>query len=118
MTLRAEIIASDLPFGEGPAWCPDDGTLVLTRIATGGLRRLWPESGRSELIAEMPGGANAAQRASDGGFVFTNNGGIDFRPIWDADRRAVVDAPPFVPARPGIGRVLHFLGEKRAPALD
>jgi gluconolactonase len=105
VTLRAEIVAADLPFGEGPAWCPDDGTLVLTRIATGALRRLWPNIGKSEVIVTMPGGANAAQRADDGGFVFTNNGGIDFSPIWDAQRRAVVDAPPFQPARPGIGRV-------------
>jgi gluconolactonase len=98
------VIATGLPFGEGPAWCPD-GTLVLTRIATGALRRLWPESGRSEVIATMAGGANAAQCADDGGFVVTNNGGIDFSVIWSPARQREAPAPPFEPARPGIQRV-------------
>lgn len=99
--MRAEIVARDLPFGEGPVWCPD-GTLVLTRIATGALRRVWPDSGRAEVIAETGGGANAAQLASDGGFVVTNNGGIDFAPIWGDDRG--IPAPPFEPRRPGLQR--------------
>jgi gluconolactonase len=104
MTLQAEIIANDLPFGEGPVWCPD-GTLVLTRIATAALRRLWPESGKSEVIATLDGGANAAQLADDGGFVFTNNGGINFSAIWTPAQKEIVEVPAFVPSRPGIQRL-------------
>jgi sugar lactone lactonase YvrE len=33
---RAEIVATGVPFGEGPAWCRD-GTLVVTSVAAAGL---------------------------------------------------------------------------------
>jgi len=45
------------------------------------------------------------QRTEDGEFVFINNGGFDFVAIWPEDQQRVVAAPPFQPARPGIGLV-------------
>jgi len=43
---------------------------------------------------------NAAQLASDGGFVVTQNGGIDFAATHLYD-----DPPPYRPTRPGVQRV-------------
>jgi gluconolactonase len=54
------------------------GTLVCTSVLGGTLERVWPESGRRETIADTGGGANGAALAADGGFVVTQNGGIDF----------------------------------------
>ena len=66
--------------GEGPVWCPADaeGTLVFTSVATGVVSRVWPASGRVEPIADTAGGPNGAVAAADGGFVVTQNGGLDF----------------------------------------
>ncbi|HEX5587234.1 MAG TPA: SMP-30/gluconolactonase/LRE family protein [Acidimicrobiia bacterium] len=71
--------------GEGPVWCPPDpadgteeGTLVFTSVATGVLSRVWPASGRVEQLADTAGGPNGAVAAADGGFVVTQNGGLDF----------------------------------------
>lgn len=52
----------------------------------------------------MPGGANSAQLASDGGFVVTQNGGVDFTLLADS---LGIDAEriPYVPAPPGLQRV-------------
>ena len=55
-----------------------EGTLVCTSVAEGTLSRIWPESGRREVIADTGGGANGAALAADGGFLVTQNGGIDF----------------------------------------
>src|SRR5205814_5993993 len=77
------IICSGPEFGEGPVWCPPgagapEGTVVCTSVAQGTLSRVWPESGRREVIADVGGGANGAALAADGGFVVTQNGRIDF----------------------------------------
>ncbi|HEX4532493.1 MAG TPA: SMP-30/gluconolactonase/LRE family protein [Acidimicrobiia bacterium] len=77
------VICSGPEFGEGPVWCPPDGaaaegTLVCTSVTEGTLSRIWPESGRREVIADTGGGANGAALAADGGFLVTQNGGIDF----------------------------------------
>jgi gluconolactonase len=103
--MRGEVVLAGVPFGEGPVWCPD-GTLVITHISPGGLRRIWPQSGRSRIIASTPGGANSAQLASDGGFVVTQNGGIDFSPFESVLGLAKGELPPYVPAPPGLQRVL------------
>ena len=66
-----------LLFPEGPVWCAD-GTVVCTSVAEGALYRVWPGESRKERIAEVGGGANAAAPADDGGFLVTQNGGIDF----------------------------------------
>jgi hypothetical protein len=74
---KPEIIAEGLLVPEGPVWCPDD-TLVVTSVAEGALYRIWPEQRRKQKIADVQGGANSAALAGDGGFVVTQNGGIDF----------------------------------------
>ncbi len=102
--MKAEIVVRDVPFGEGPVWCPD-GTLVITHLAPGGLRRIWPESGRSEVLAATRGSANAAQLAADGGFVVTQNGGLDFNSFGDVLDLGPEGAPAHDPVTPGIQRV-------------
>jgi gluconolactonase len=77
------VVCEGPEFGEGPVWCPAGvgeavGTLVCTSVLGGTLERVWPESGRRETIADTAGGANGAALAADGGFVVTQNGGIDF----------------------------------------
>ena len=75
--MQYEVVTAEAPLGEGPVWCPD-GTLVITQISPGGLRRIDPTSGKSETFVSFLGGGNSAQLASDGGFVVCNNGCIDF----------------------------------------
>jgi hypothetical protein len=52
----------------------------------------------------LPGGANSAQLADDGGFVVTNNGGIDFTVFADA-LRLEAGKIPYRPGPPGLQRV-------------
>ncbi len=101
--MRYEVVTAEAPLGEGPVWCPD-GTLVFCQISPGRLHRLDPKTGRSEVIASTLGGCNSAQLASDGGFVVTNNGGIDFTVFADA---LGLDASkiPYAPGPPGLQRV-------------
>lgn len=80
MVSAPQMIADGLSLPEGPVWC-DDGTLVVTAVAEGALYRIWPGDGRKEKIADTQGGPNAAAPADDGGFVVTQNGGIDFSNI-------------------------------------
>lgn len=75
--MQAEIVAEGVLFGEGPVWC-GDGSLVVASVAEGALYRVWPEQHRAERLAETGGGANAAAPAADGGFLVTQNGGVDF----------------------------------------
>ena len=100
MPAGAEIVATGIRFPEGPVWCPD-GTLVCTSVADGALERVHLESGRVERVAVVGGGANAAQLATDGGFIVTQNGGIDY-----AKTGLYGDDPPeYRPITPGIQRV-------------
>jgi gluconolactonase len=80
-------------------WCPD-GTLVCTSVSEGALYRVWPDEGRTRVIADTGGGANAAALASDGSFLVTQNGGTDF-----ARTGVFEDPPPYRPTTPGIQRV-------------
>src|SRR5262245_5432407 len=102
-SMRYEVVTAQVPLGEGPVWCPD-GTLVISLISPGALVRIEPVSGKVEKIVSLPGGANSAQLADDGGFVVTNNGGIDFTLFADALR---LDAAmiPYRPGPPGLQRV-------------
>ncbi len=97
-----EVIASGVRFGEGPVWC-DDGTVVATSVCDGALFRVTPATGRVERIADTGGGPNAAYPASDGGFVVTQNGGLDFSKMG-ARVGEFADAP-YRPAAPGLQRV-------------
>ena len=99
MTISApELIADGLGLPEGPVWC-DDGTLVVTAVAEGALYRIWPGEGRRERIAETAGGPNAAAPADDGGFVVTQNGGIDFSSIPPLSKELRFPEPALPPAR-------------------
>jgi len=103
MQYNVEVLTAEVPLGEGPVWCPD-GTLVISLISPGALLRIRPETGESEQIVSVPGGANSAQLASDGGFVIANNGGIDFTTFADAlgiDPTKI----PYRPGAPGLQRV-------------
>jgi gluconolactonase len=96
----AEIVATGIRFPEGPVWCPD-GTLVCTSVADGALERVHLDNGHVERVAVVGGGANAAQLATDGGFIVTQNGGIDY-----AKTGLYGDDPPeYRPITPGIQRV-------------
>jgi gluconolactonase len=111
--MKYEVVTNEAPLGEGPVWCPD-GSLVICQLSPGTLRRIQPETGRSEIVASVLGGCNSAQLADDGGFVVANNGGIDFTPFagylgLDVARIA------YQPGPPGLQRVLPD-GEVRALA--
>jgi gluconolactonase len=95
-----EIVATGILFAEGPTWCPD-GTLGCTSVANGAVVRVHVDSGRVEEVAKVGGGANAAVCASDGGFIVTQNGGVDY-----ATTGLRIDPmPEYRPITPGIQRV-------------
>jgi gluconolactonase len=95
---QIDTVATGILFGEGPTWC-DDGTVVCTAVAGGCLHRIWPERRRAEVLASTNGGPNACAPAIDGGFLVTQNGGVDFSlhnlPGFD-------ELPPCVKETPGI----------------
>jgi sugar lactone lactonase YvrE len=97
MTSKPEVIA-DVLFGEGPSWCPD-GTVVCTSVAEGRLYRVWPEERRAAVLAVTGGGANACAPAADGGFLVTQNGGIDFSRF---SLPGFESLPPFSAVAPGL----------------
>jgi gluconolactonase len=105
MPITRDVVAADVPFGEGPVWCPD-GTLVITQVAPGCLRRIDVRRGHSTVIARTAGGANGAALAADGGFVVTQNGGTDFRPFAEILGLPPDRLPPYEPIEPGLQRVL------------
>ena len=80
MVSKPEVVVDGIAMPEGPVWC-DDGTLVCTSVTDAKLWRIWPEQGRKEELCDTQGGANSAALASDGGFVITQNGGIDFHAL-------------------------------------
>src|SRR2546423_12635765 len=98
--LRAEVVVDGIRVGEGPVWCAD-GTLVVTSVCDGVLWRVHVEEGDKELLADVGGGANAAAACADGGFLVTQNGGLDFSafPIWGDD-----EPPEARDATPGLQR--------------
>jgi gluconolactonase len=105
MTSAPEVVVTGLRFGEGPVWVPAadgrPGHLVVTEVAAGAVQRVDLDTGALTLVADVGGGANAALLASDGGFLVTQNGGIDFTQTGLYD-----DPPPFRPVTPGMQRVV------------
>lgn len=73
-----KVVHTGVLFGEGPIWSPSDGTIVCTGVADGLLHRVSLADGTRTTIARAGGGPNAASPAADGGFLITQNGGIDF----------------------------------------
>jgi len=111
--MHSELVCEGVRFGEGPVWC-DDGTLVVTSVADGALYRIDPSTGAVSLVAQTGGGANGAALATDGSFLVTQNGGIDFVGLG---LYADGESPPFQPAVPGLqlaradGTVTYLLDE-------
>ena len=99
----AEVVVAQVPFPEGPVWC-DDGTLVFTSVPNGALYRLDVPTGAVSTVAVVGGGANSAAPASDGGFVVTQNGGIDFAGLPGIDPSMLT---PYSPITPGIQPVSY-----------
>ena len=97
--MKGEVVVDGIRFGEGPVWCPD-GTLVVTSVSDGTLSRVWPDESRHELLVDVGGGANGAALAGDGGFVVTQNGGIDLNVT-----KLFKHLPPPRHATPGLQRV-------------
>jgi gluconolactonase len=101
--VRAEVVARGIRFPEGPVFCADPGTgpgtLVCTSVADAALERIHLDDGHVERIAVLGGGgANAAAPSTDGGFLVTQNGGIDFA----STNLYPDDPPPYRPTRPGL----------------
>jgi gluconolactonase len=120
--MTPEVVATGIRFPEGPVWCPGTGdtddTLVCTSVADGALERVHLSDGRVERLAVLGGGANAAAACTDGGFLVTQNGGINF----EATNLYPDDPPPYRPVTPGLQRVapdggVEYVarGEFRAP---
>ena len=65
-------ITSGLRFPEGPVAMPD-GTVVLVEMFAERLTRVYPD-GRTETVAEIPGGPNGAAVGPDGAMYVCNNG--------------------------------------------
>ena len=101
--MQYEVVTAEAPLGEGPVWCPD-GTLVISLISPGALARIQPASGKLEKLVSFDGGGNSAQLADDGGFVVTNNGGIDFT-MFAAALGIDVAKIPYRPGPPALLRV-------------
>ena len=101
MPHSAVVVVPQVNFPEGPVWC-DDGTLVFTSVPDGALYRLDVGTGARSTVAVVGGGANSAAPASDGGFVVTQNGGIDFAGVPGLDASSL---PPYAPITPGLQHV-------------
>ena len=85
-----QIIASGLQFPEGPI-AMADGSVILVEIKRQTLTRVHA-SGKTEIIAEMPGGPNGAALGPDGRVYVCNNGGFEWIEVMGQTISA--DAPP------------------------
>jgi gluconolactonase len=72
---------------------------VCTSVSEGALFRIDVATGACTRIAETGGGANGAALCADGGFLVTQNGGLDFEAVG-----MFTDPPPYRPAPPGLQR--------------
>jgi gluconolactonase len=85
-------------------WCPGDGTsggtVVCTSVSEGALFRIDLVRGTCTRIADTGGGANGAASCADGGFLVTQNGGLDFEAVGMFE-----NPPPHRPAQSGLQRV-------------
>jgi gluconolactonase len=77
--MKLHRVATGLKFPEGPVWLPD-GSVIVTEIAGGTVRRCFPE-GRIELVATTGGGPNGAALGPDGALYVCNHGGMESIPV-------------------------------------
>ena len=56
--MKADVVATGVPFGEGPVWCPD-GTLVVTSVAEGALYLYGPERDAPNDLPTLTAGPTA-----------------------------------------------------------
>jgi gluconolactonase len=96
-SLKPETVVPHARVPEGPVWC-DDGTLVFTSVADGALYRVNVATGELRTLAVVGGGANGAAPTTDGGFVVTQNGGVD----WEAIGMPIEGAPAYAPVASGL----------------
>lgn len=101
---KAVVVVPEVRFPEGPVWCPD-GSLVYTSVPDGALYRVSVATGAVTTVAEVGGGPNAAAPTPDGGFVVTQNGGIDFSGLADLPEIDADGMPPYAPVTPGLQHV-------------
>lgn len=71
--MKAEQIAEDLAFPEGPVWA--DASLTFTEIAAGRVCR-WTAARGVERVAEPGGGPNGAAPGPQGSLYIAQNGGL------------------------------------------
>ena len=88
--MEIDIVAEGLLFPEGPIAMPD-GSVILVEIKRETLTRVFP-NGKTEIIAELPGGPNGAAIGPDGRCYVCNNGGFEWMEI--AGQTISGDAPP------------------------
>lgn len=94
--MRAEVVTDQVPFGEGPVWCPD-ASLVCSSVSHGALYRVDVRAGSATPFVTTGGGANSAVLVDDGSFVVAQNGGIDL-----VASGHVASAPPVRWMTPGL----------------
>lgn len=92
-------IASGLVFPEGPVAMPD-GSVVLVEVGGQRITRIAAD-GKTETLAEVPGGPNGLAVGPDGAFYVCNNGGC----FTFVDRGGLLLPGPFVPERYSGGRI-------------
>ncbi|MEX0665937.1 MAG: SMP-30/gluconolactonase/LRE family protein [Acidimicrobiia bacterium] len=96
-------VSEDPPFAEGPVWCSAAGesraSVVCTSVSEGALFRVDVATGSCERLVETGGGPNGAAPCADGGFLVTQNGGLDFEAVGMFE-----DPPPYRPTRSGLQR--------------
>jgi gluconolactonase len=98
-SLQLDDVVSGLRFPEGPVALPD-GSIALVEMFGPRVTRVWP-NGRTEVIAEVPGGPNGAALGPDGALYLCNNGGC-FTPVTVG---ALMVPGPFDPTRYLGGRI-------------
>jgi len=74
--MHPTVIATGLEFPEGPVW-DRDGTLYVTEIRGGQIRKIAPD-GTMSVFARPGGGPNGAALGPDGALYVTNNGGFNW----------------------------------------
>jgi gluconolactonase len=103
----ADVVVEDTGLAEGPVYCPD-GTLVIVSVDRGVLYRIDPYRLSKTLVADVSGGPNGAVLAEDGGFVITQNGGLDWDALEHVTQLSLLvgdEFPAYRPVDPGVQKI-------------